>query len=201
MADSKDDTPTSPPTSLPAGPSAVADIFNSVSNWSLETLGAPGRASSDPFARPSPQPLASWSLAGAELLEQVSDQTAALPPPAEPAGPSAAELYSAHEKSYDDAGRENPFVDPCSFALAVRGAPELEASRSNTTSISAASYAKMNLSSDKGGVSIASSTIPNVASLGPSDAILSGGASLAQNSDRQAVDKKLVAAWAKLWRY
>lgn len=195
MAHPKDDAPNAPP----AAPSAVADIFNSVNNWSLETLGGPGRAADDPFARNSAQglaqPLAGWSLGGPELLEHAGASAPA--PPAEPAGPSPLELYSAHEKSYDSAGKDNLFVDPSSFVLAVRGAPALEAVRANTSSISAASYAKMNLTS--GGASVPSNSLP--ASFGTGDAIVNGGVSATPTSARESIDKKLIAAWTKLWRY
>lgn len=207
MADPKD-------APSPAGreeSSSVDAVFQRVDSWGLEALGRSGEsavarpaAEVDLLPRSQAQPLSGWSLfeaAAADHAEAVTAAAAAQLEPEQPA-PSIAEIYSAHERSHDSAGHDNPFVDPASLMLATNGAPALEPANASLSagSLAALSQPRAASSGDRAaGPAMATSAV-----LGTGDAILSNGASLYQ--DGQAgqhgeAARGLWGVWSKLWRY
>lgn len=80
-----------------------------------------------------------WNNVRTSLVDQEGARIAERQANGESGQLSFWDLYSAHENAYDNSGGHNSFVDPASFALAVYGAPMLEAVGINSGPITGAS--------------------------------------------------------------
>ena len=194
--------------------SSVTDVFNSVANWGMEALGSSGDerarrrgAADNPFAREAGNLLPAWSLPlpGDDFAPSPGARRAEPQNTSEPLPAGLLDMYLAHEKSYDAASRSNAFIDPSSFALAVRGAPPLEPLRHNTGSISSSPTQKPAQSSapaaaplSAANASLGSPPTPVSTSFSGSDAISGGAASLHSSG---GAGRATAAIWRKLWRY